>query len=101
MRSVKVYIAGRVTGLPRQEAARNFERGTRLLLNNTYNYLNPLDIVPETCDNKEAMRLLIPELLKCDAILLLNDAKFSPGAHLEEQIARYCGLDLYYEDDLS
>lgn len=101
MRSYKTYIAGRVTGLPREEAKRNFARGERLLLVNTFDVVNPLALVPEEATPKEAMAICLPALLKCEAILLLDDYKFSEGAQLEEATARYCNMQIFYEDDLN
>jgi hypothetical protein len=101
MRSQKIFISGRVTGLTRQEAERNFNRGVKMLMQNTYDYVNPLDLIPEGADNREAMKILLPVLTECDGILLLNDHKQSEGSHIEKNLARYCGLQLFYEDDLS
>jgi hypothetical protein len=98
---MKIFISGRITGLPREEAARNFARGEREIAANDYTWVNPLDLVPEKTPNKEAMSILLPELLKCDGILLLNDTKFSEGSQIEEAVARYCGLQIFYEDDLN
>jgi hypothetical protein len=101
MRSMKVFISGRVTGLPREEAIRNFERAKKLLLQNTYDYVNPLDLVSENATNCEAMTILLPILTRdCDGILLMNDHKFSEGSHLEEMTALYCKKKIFYEDDL-
>jgi hypothetical protein len=102
MRSYKVFISGRVTGLPRAEAERNFERGKKAILQNGYDYISPLDKVPENASECEAMTILLPLLTKeCDAILLLNDSKFSPGSHVEEKVAKYCKKMIFYEDDLT
>jgi hypothetical protein len=102
MMSTKIYIAGRVTGIPRAEAAHKFERGKKLLMQNGFNYINPMDMVPEDATPKEAMRLCLPFLLSetCDGILLLDGHEFSEGALIEKQLARYCGLQLFNEDDL-
>lgn len=100
MRSLKVFISGKVTGLPRAEAMRNFERGKMLLLQNTFDFVNPLEVVPEGSTDREAMKILLPLLCTCDAILLLSDSKFSGGSHVEETVAKYCKLDIFYEDDL-
>jgi hypothetical protein len=100
MRSTKVFISGGISGLRPEEAKRNFERGKRMLLQNTYDYINPLEMVPEGATDKEAMKILLPLLMDCDAILLLSDSKFSKGSHVEETVAQYCGLQIFYEDDL-
>ena len=100
MRSYKVFISGRVTDLPREEATRNFERGKKILLQNTYDYFNPLEAVPYSASPAQAMKICFDALFKCDAILLLNDHKFSEGSKLEEALARYCKKMIFYEDDL-
>ena len=100
MRSYKVFISGRVTGLPWEEAVKNFERGKKMLLQNTYDPVSPLDHVKEGATPKEAMKICYDLLFPCDGILLLNDHKFSEGSNLEEKTARYCGLMIFYEDDL-
>jgi hypothetical protein len=98
--SMKIFISGKVSGQPREETLRNFERGKRLLMNNAYNFISPLDIVPEGTSDAEAMNICINALHKCDGILLLSDSKFSNGSHLEELYAQYCKKDIFYEDDL-
>lgn len=103
MRSMKIFISGRVTGLPREEAMRNFERGEKLLLNNTYGFINPLKIVPEDASPAEAMKICLP--LVCDddvdGILLLNNSIFSQGSLLEKAAAQYCHKLIFEEDDLN
>lgn len=99
---MKVFISGRVTGLPREEAVRNFERGERMCLNNTYDFVNPLNLVPEGASNSVAMGILLPILCnQCDGILLMNDHKFSEGSHIEFECAKYTGKRIFYEDDLN
>jgi hypothetical protein len=98
---MKVFISGRVSGLKREDVVKNFDHGKKLLLNNTFDFVCPVDLVQENAPNREAMKILLPLLTDCDAILLLNDHKFSEGSHLEELTARYCGLQIMYEDDLS
>lgn len=99
---MKIFISGRVNGLPRAEAVRNFERGKQLILNNGWLYVNPLYMVPEGATNAEAMAILLPVLAKdCDGILLMNDHKFSEGSHVEKMTALYCKKAIFYEDDLT
>ena len=40
----KVYIAGRVTGLPRDEAAKNFDRGMMHLLKKNSIYIELVEL---------------------------------------------------------
>ena len=97
---MKFYIAGRVSGITRVDALINFKRGERTLLANGMDFVNPLRLVKENTTPLEAMRILIPAMLDCDGILLLNDWKFSEGARIEEMLARYAGLRIIEEDDL-
>lgn len=108
MRSMKVFISGRVTGLPRAEAVRNFERGKKICMLNGFNFVSPTDVVDENATPREAMRMLIPMLLKCDAILMLNDYRFSEGAQLELAIVKYINtihketvMRIFFEEDLN
>lgn len=97
---MRVFISGRVTGLPWADAQANFNRGVRLCDANNLTCVNPMLLVPAGTSHKEAMRICINELLECDAILLLADNKFSEGSQIEEALARYCGLLILTEDDL-
>ena len=97
---MRIYIAGRVSGQPREQSERNFARGIKALVSCNYEPVNPLDLVKEGATHREAMKILIPAMLECDGILLLNDHIFSEGARLEEDMARYCKMLIFYEDDL-
>lgn len=99
--SQKIYIAGKVTGQPRANTEVNFARGFRLLLAKGYEPITPLDHVSHLASSAEAMKTLVPLLLDCDGILLLNDWKFSEGAKIEEMIARYAGKKIINEEDLN
>jgi hypothetical protein len=103
MRAIKIFISGRVIGLPREEAVRNFERGEKLLLQNTYDFINPLKVVPEEATPAEAMEICLPLVCsnQCDGILLRNDSMFSEGSLLEKATAQYCHKLIFEEDDLN
>ena len=99
--SQKIYIAGKVTGQPRANTEVNFARGFRLLLAKGYEPVTPLDYVSHLASEGEAMKTLVPLLLDCDGILLLDDWKFSEGAKIEMMLARYAGKMILYEEQLS
>jgi hypothetical protein len=98
---MKIFISGRIAGLSRDEAVRNFERGKKMLMQNTFDFVCPIDLVPEGATDEDAMSTLLPLLCKCDGILLLNDSKFSGGSHIEEKLAKYLKKQIFYEDDLT
>lgn len=97
---MRVYIAGRVTGLPHDQAEAKFKRAETLLRASNFIPVNPLKHANQKCSYREAMKVLLPIMLDCDALLLLNDWMFSEGAQIEAQLARYVGLDIINEDDL-
>ena len=97
---MKIFISGRIAGLPREEAVRTFERGKKMLIENTFDFVCPTDLLKEGASDSEAMALLLPLLCKSDGILLLNDSKFSGGSHIEEKLAKYLKKQIFYEDDL-
>ena len=79
----KVYIAGKVSGLPYAETYQKFLAIEQMLLNLGQTVVNPMKLVPEGCDWHSAMRICIPELYKCTAIYLLPDWHLSDGAKIE------------------
>lgn len=97
---MKFYIAGRVSGLPRADALKNFERGEKELAANGMDSVNPLKLVDEFMTTREAMKVLLPVLLDCDGIMLLYDWEWSEGAKIEHTLARYSGLRIIEEDEL-
>jgi hypothetical protein len=98
---MKVYIAGRVTGLTREQASRNFSRGEALMRSNNHDPINPLAFVPEGSSPKEAMKTLLPLMLECEAILLLEDWEFSEGAMIESALANYSKMTILLEEDFN
>jgi hypothetical protein len=98
---MKVYIAGRVSGLPYDQVKAKFSTAETMLRVADFEPVNPLGHVSCQAKPAEAMKILIPLMLECDALLLLNDWEFSEGAQIEAQLARYAGLCIMNEDDLT
>jgi hypothetical protein len=94
-----VYISGRVTGQPRDAVKAKFSRAAALLYANNHNPEIPTLICDPADGPREAMAKLIPVLLKCDAIMMLEDWEYSEGAKIELQIAKYAGLHIMFEED--
>lgn len=85
----KIYIAGKVTGLPKDEVIQKFAEAQKQFEAYGYEVVNPIEVVNDwEMEWKEAMKLCIAALMECDAIYLLNDYKESKGALLEKQIAK-------------
>ena len=97
---MRVYIAGRISGLNYDEVKNKFLRAEALCRAENWNPVNPTKHVNQKASNEDAMKVCIPLLMDCQAILLLKDYMYSEGAQIEAQIARYTGKTIIYEDDL-
>ena len=99
----KIYVAGKVTGLPIHEVIEKFNKAQLKLEAYGFEVINPLEIVKEKAqgwdtDWQTAMRLCITAMMTADAIYLLKDWQDSDGARLEHQLADM--LKLYATDSL-
>jgi len=97
----RLYIAGPMSGLPllnfpafHAEAARLRALG--------YEVSNPAEINPDAgMPWAECMRRDIPELVKCDGIVMLPGWERSKGASLEHHIARALDMQVIYNTGFS
>ncbi|NNV54559.1 DUF4406 domain-containing protein [Limnovirga soli] len=93
----RMYIAGKVTGLPYEEVYRKFNHAANYLTTLGFTAINPIKHVPEDTPWQEAMRTCIRQLATCDGIYLLRDYHQSKGALLEHHIACAMGLTIIHE----
>jgi hypothetical protein len=94
----KVYVAGPMTGLPQDNypefnRVSEWLRGQGLVVLNPAENRRPLD---PTWLNW--MRIAVPLLVQCDAVVLLNGWDKSRGAMIEYDLARALGLWIYALD---
>lgn len=85
----KVYICGKITGLPLQEAFDRFQQAENLFHPNEYIVVNPMKL-PHTHDKswESYMKECIHQLLDCTHIYCIPDElDESKGATLERHIA--------------
>ncbi len=91
----KVYIAGKVTGLPIHEVTIKFGAAQKAIEAAGAVPVNPLEVVNDwQCDWKTAMRKCVAALMECDYIYLLPDWQASRGALIEQRIAVDVGIKL-------
>lgn len=83
----RIYIAGKVSGLPWIEVSMKFGSYQKLIKNQGHSPIVPLDL----CDKDDAwhiaMRKCITALILCDEVHFLPCWKDSPGARMEHMVA--------------
>lgn len=92
----KVYIAGKVTGLPEKEVAGKFANCYAVLRLVGVLPVNPIEVVnnPEA-EWKAAMIVCISALMQCDAIFTLPCARNSKGALAEITLAKHLSIPVF------
>ena len=89
---IKVYISGKITGLPLLDAQCKFEWAERQIERLKMTPVNPMKKeTPMDASWNEHMVEDIRLLLNCQAIYLQTDWQDSLGARIEEYIARETG----------
>jgi hypothetical protein len=105
----RVYIAGKIKGLPADEVAQKFTAAEKWLNYLSYDTFNPyahisklnqsraFEGLPILTDDdpqhrQDILRICVTELAKCQCIHLLSDWKTSEGAVFEFSIAEKLGI---------
>ena len=89
---MKLYVAGPMSNLPELNFPA-FHAAAATLRNRGHEVSNPAEVNPDPGMKwEDAMRADIPELLKCEAIVLLPGWEKSRGARLERHIAVEMGM---------
>lgn len=91
-----IYIAGKVSNLPVDEARAHFDKASEFLRAKGHKVINPMELIqdPKT-EWSKAMKLCIIELVQVDAVLLLDNWKDSQGAKLEQQLAQSLSIPTF------
>ena len=95
-----IYISGRITGLPYDEAFTNFKKAEEYLQCLGYAVVNPMVLVPYNIYWTwfDYMGEDIKLLGKCDSIYMLNCWHKSDGAYIEHEISIRKNLTIIYEN---
>jgi Asp-tRNA(Asn)/Glu-tRNA(Gln) amidotransferase A subunit family amidase len=99
IQEMRIYIAGKISGLPPEEAKAAFEKAAALLKQHGHEPVNPIEANGLDGDGVEHpwadyMKRDIPLLLACDGICLLDNWRDSKGARLEHEIAAELGMHI-------
>ena len=105
---MKVYISGKITGLPIEEAKQNFKNAADYLKSEGYEPVNPMELNGHDAILKNEnltdwfkwcahMKIDICALMDCDMIYLLPDWRESQGARIEHDIALKVGISAFYD----
>jgi hypothetical protein len=97
---MKIYIAGKVTGLEPAVANPKFDGAEVVVKAMGHKAVNPIKVIKKYCDPEtvtwgEAMRVLIPHMLASDAVCILPCWAKSRGAILERYLAGCVGIPVY------
>jgi hypothetical protein len=97
---MKVYLAGPMSGYTDFNFPA-FAAGAAMLRAKGYEVVNPAEVNPDTTLTWEAcLKADIPELLKCEGIVLMDGWTKSRGATLEAHIAQELRMPVLFLKDL-
>lgn len=100
MPKTRVYISGKVTGLPYDDVLDKFAEAAEYLEEQGYEAVNPIVEVPFNKDYGwfDYMGDDIKLLGTCQAVYMLTDWMDSDGAQIEQHAAQTQGLNVMYQD---
>lgn len=98
----KIYISGKISGLPREEYLAKFDLAEKRLLSEGYEVINPArtnDTLPKSTSYQQYMDMSMLMLSMCDGIYMLDGWRDSPGATREYEWAEEHKLKIRYQYD--
>ncbi|MBC7552532.1 MAG: DUF4406 domain-containing protein [Taibaiella sp.] len=90
------YVAGKITGLPKEEVKSKFNTISSQLSDMGYQVVEPVGVNDDSHTWDVAVRKDIKTMLECDEVHLLPDWQESRGAQLERDIALRLGMEVVY-----
>lgn len=96
---MKIYIAGKVSGLDRQNVLQKFENASNELKKEGHHPFVPC-VLPDYDDvpHQDYLHICYAMIDICDAIYMLSDWQQSKGARMELQYAADHRKEILYED---
>ena len=95
---MRIYIAGKITGLPMSEYQECFMRAHHRLADAGHKPINPIYLCCFDLPYEAYMEIDKILLSTCDAIYMLSNWEDSPGAMEELSHARKLGLRAIFEE---
>ena len=97
---MKIYVAGKITGLDRKSVLDKFEAARKELAAQGHSVFVPT-VLPEyeSVTHDDYMRVCFAMIDICDAIFMLDDWQQSNGARMECQYASDWRKKILYQDD--
>ena len=90
----RIYIAGKVTGLPFQEVEDKFMEAAGIVRHHGAVAVVPIHYCKLDWNWHRCMKTCLALLLSCDKIMLLPDWKQSRGARIEFLVALAAGIPI-------
>lgn len=97
---MKVYVAGKVTGLPKDEIFKKFYESTKTLKKDGHTVMSPAVLaLNEGFEHGDYMHICFAMVDVCDAVFMQKDWRQSKGARMERQYATDWKKQIIYEDE--
>lgn len=99
---MKVYLAGKITGLDREETVNKFNAAAQVLTGMGFDVLVPTVLpVLESLSHRDYLHICYAMIDVCDAIVLLPDWEQSTGARLEREYGLQQYKKIWYYSELT
>lgn len=103
MKKPKIYIVGKITKLIKKDpegVLQKFEKAADKLRELKCIPVNPLDVVNDLSSTwQDAMKTVLPEMLKSDGLYVLPDWEDSDGSNIEIKLALDLQFPVFYNLD--
>jgi hypothetical protein len=94
----RIYVSGKITGLPIEVAYQSFYNAEKLLINLGLDTVNPMTLNHDhDLSWENYMRVDLIALLKCTHIYMLKNWHTSKGANIEYNLAKDLNLTIIFE----
>ena len=96
----KIYVSGRISGLPLDTARRRFAQAQDTLERQGWEVINPLNNgLPADAPWEDHLAEDIINLFACKAIYMLDGWECSQGAIIEHALARRINMRVIYQNE--